>query len=30
MLWLAILMVVYSVLAHVLKRVYIKVNKEWV
>ena len=29
-LWLAILMVVYSVLAHVLKRVYIKVNKEWV
>ena len=28
--WLVILMVVYSVLAQILKRIYIKINKEWV
>ena len=28
--WMLILMVVYSVLAQALKRVYIKINKEWV
>ena len=28
--WLAILMVVYMVLAQILKSVYIKINKEWV
>ena len=29
-LWLVILMVVYSLLAQILKWVYIKINKEWV
>ena len=28
--WLVILMVVYSVLAHILKRIYIRINREWV
>ena len=30
LLWLAALMAVYTVLAQILKRVYIRFNKEWV
>ena len=30
MLWLAALMVVYTVLAQILKRIYMKFNQEWV
>ena len=30
LLWLAVLMVVYCVLAQVVKRVYIRMNGEWV
>ena len=29
-LWLVILMVIYMVLAQILKSIYIKINKEWV
>ena len=29
-LWLIILMVIYMVLAQILKSIYIKINKEWV
>ena len=28
--WLVILMTVYTLLAQLLKRIYIKINKEWV
>ena len=30
MIWLAVLMVVYTVLAQILKRIYMKMNHEWV